>query len=139
MAIGDPCRHRLRGHRNGMNLSLADVAERVGITEADARAYETGACQPPATALRALAELFGTTVDDLCAPRRDGMRDYFAAVVAHMPPLADEEIAAIAAILRRIRHRQHTISHGASILGATRDTAGHSAPILTVTTVNGKG
>lgn len=116
MAIGEFCRHRVRGHRQGMGLSLSDVAQSIGRTESAVRSYETGVSRPSVAILGALAKLFGVPTDDLYQKCEDpsGVEDYVGALVQHMAPLSDGEIKAAAAVLRRIGPRQRAARAGGS-------------------------
>lgn len=107
-------RDRVRGHRNGLGLSHAEVGAAIGRTEAVVKSYEDGAAQPPAGVLAALAEMFGTTVDDLYSKRDDPVADYVNTVAAHCRPLTDAELEGAATVLRRINRRRRAAAAAAS-------------------------
>jgi transcriptional regulator with XRE-family HTH domain len=100
-------RDRLRGHRNGLGLSLADLSERTDptINMHTIKSYETGRAEPPAHRLGVLADALGIAIDDLYTQHDDRVRDYCAAVASHGPPMSEESLDAAATVLRSIRRR----------------------------------
>jgi transcriptional regulator with XRE-family HTH domain len=98
-------RRRLRG-----KLTQVDVMEAVGVSRMTVNNWESGRALPSAAALAGLAQLYGTSVDDLLGldhssshpdmlegPRPPRSREEFIARL--LPKLSDEELLAIVTIL----------------------------------------
>lgn len=98
-------RDRMRGHRDGLGLTLTDLGRRTGINPNTLRSYESGKAEPPARRLGVLAEALDVHIDDLYGQHGDPIRDYCAAVAAHGPPMSDQAITNAATVLRTIRRR----------------------------------
>jgi transcriptional regulator with XRE-family HTH domain len=56
---------KLKQFRTGLNLSQERLAEMVKTTQQTIQRWETGKSEPPLAALRDLATIFGTSIDDL--------------------------------------------------------------------------
>ncbi len=102
---------RLRGHLDGAGRSRAEVATRIGRTEAEVTSYEDGAAQPPPRVRAALAAMLGVPIDDLGQKRHDWAADYVDTVAGYCQPETDAELDAVAAALRQLdaiadRHRR---------------------------------
>lgn len=54
---------RLRWLRNRADLSQADVAEQIGMSQSQVLKWENGKAEPDANSIRKLARLFGVTSD----------------------------------------------------------------------------
>lgn len=104
---------RLSGHLDGLGLSRAKVAARIGRTEPELTAYEDGVTQPPRRVAAALAGVLGVTVGDLHQQRGDWADDYVDAVAGYCQPETEAELEAAASALRSLdaivdRHRRAT-------------------------------
>ena len=62
----------LKNLRTGHGFSQEDVAERLGVSRQAVSKWETGASEPSTANLRALAELYQVSLDELIG-RQDGM------------------------------------------------------------------
>ncbi|RTL62041.1 MAG: helix-turn-helix domain-containing protein [Pseudonocardiaceae bacterium] len=102
--------HRLRGHRDGVGRSPADLAAAVGRSPDALRCYETGRTEPPARVLAALADELGVDLDDLFARHDDPTLDYVDAVAQHCPPLTPDEVQAAAVVIGKMRSARLTHS-----------------------------
>lgn len=102
---------RLRGHRHGAGLTLAEVAAHIGRSSAALKTYEAGTSRPPAPVAAALAELYGLTgVNDLYSARDDPIRDYATALAAHCRPLTAAELEGATVVLGRLRRRRAALA-----------------------------
>jgi len=101
-------RRRLRG-----KLTQMDVMEAVGVSRMTVNNWESGRALPSASALAALAQLFGTTVDELLGldagaahpdmiegTRPPRSREEF--VTRLLPKLSDEELLALVTLLESL-------------------------------------
>lgn len=93
---------RLRGHRHGRGLSLAEVATASGLTEAVVRRCEEGDAAPDAETAAALARALGVPAAEL-AGGGDPLEEYVAAAASHLPPLTEDDVRSAGAVLRTIR------------------------------------
>ncbi|MCI5500028.1 MAG: helix-turn-helix transcriptional regulator [Clostridiales bacterium] len=57
--------------RTKAGFSQAEVAERIGISDAAVSMWETGKTNPRASILPELARLYGCTVDELLSPENN--------------------------------------------------------------------
>lgn len=92
-------RARLRGHRSGLGLSQAELAERVGgVAGYYLGQIEAGDCEPDAAMISRLATALGLQSSDLYG---SGSWDdeYIAAALQHALPMPAEDIARAAAVL----------------------------------------
>lgn len=55
----------LRGERCRQDLSQDELAERLGVSSASIRQWESGATRPSASNLLAMSDMFGCSVDYL--------------------------------------------------------------------------
>lgn len=76
---------RLRARRQGAGLTLAEVAERCGLSLQYVSNLERGRGNPTLDALRSLASALDTTVTALLGDREESF-DPFEAVLAEAPP-----------------------------------------------------
>ncbi|HLT80287.1 MAG TPA: LexA family transcriptional regulator [Cyclobacteriaceae bacterium] len=87
-------KEKVRSLRRELGLTQAALAERLGVTRASIGAYEEGRAMPSYQFLLGLADLAGTSVDDLL---RDAPRIKIARTDLHMPgkiPLVPVKAAA---------------------------------------------
>lgn len=106
---------RLRGHLDGLDLPRAEVAARIGCTEAELSCYEDGVTQPPVRVRAALAAMLGVTVEAFDQQCDDWADDYVDAVACYCQPETDAELDAAATALRILqpivdRHRRATVA-----------------------------
>ena len=69
----------LRGERCRQDLSQDELAERLGVSASTIRLWESNASKPSATALLAMSDMFGCSVDYLLG-RTDERKGTFAPV-----------------------------------------------------------
>jgi transcriptional regulator with XRE-family HTH domain len=100
--------HRLRGHRDGVGRTLADLAAAIGRSTDALKSCESGRTEPPAKVLAALADELGVELDDLFARHDDPTTDYVDAVAQHCPPLTEDEVHAAAVVIRTMRQARLT-------------------------------
>lgn len=55
----------IRDNRVRLNMTQAELADRIGVSQKVISKYERGRCQPPIDTVAAMAHIFGITVDDL--------------------------------------------------------------------------
>jgi len=61
----------MRQRRNALNLSQADLAERVGVDRRQIRRYEAGDTQPALSTAKAIARVLGISIDELAGVETD--------------------------------------------------------------------
>lgn len=70
---------RIRTLRQQSNLSQQALGAQLGVSAVSVSKWERGQSQPDITTLTRLADIFGTTIDDLCgrepAPEEKGVED----------------------------------------------------------------
>lgn len=54
----------IRDNRKRLNMSQAELADRIGVSQKVISKYEKGSCRPPIDNVAAMAHVFGITVDD---------------------------------------------------------------------------
>lgn len=54
----------IRENRKRLNMSQAELADRIGVSQKVISKYEKGSCRPPIDTVAAMAHVFGITVDD---------------------------------------------------------------------------
>lgn len=69
----------LRGERCRQDLSQDELAERLGVSSASIRLWESGATKPSAANLLAMSDMFGCSVDYLLG-RTDERKGVFVPV-----------------------------------------------------------
>lgn len=67
----------LRGERCRQDLSQEELAERLGVSSASIRLWESGTTRPSASNLLAMSDLFGCSVDYLLG-RTDERKGVFS-------------------------------------------------------------
>lgn len=92
-------RARLRGHRNGLGLAEATLAERVGLTPERYADVESGAVEPNELLVADLARALGVPLFELHAIDATWEEDYADAVLQHLGPMSTEEVARVARTL----------------------------------------
>lgn len=74
---GESVISNLRGERSRMDLSQDELAERLGVSPATVRQWESGTARPSASSLLAMSDLFGCSIDYLLQ-RTDERKGVFA-------------------------------------------------------------
>lgn len=85
---------------------MVALAEAARCSPVFVDACEDGRATPSPEVLAVWAEVLGCTAGDLCSMTPEDRFEYWAAATAAMPPMTEEEIAAVGVILRRIEDRR---------------------------------
>lgn len=59
----------IRDNRKRLNMSQAELADRIGVSQKVISKYEKGSCRPPIDTVAAMAHVFGLAIDDLVTAR----------------------------------------------------------------------
>ena len=105
MALGE----KIKIFRTKMNLSLQDVADRVGASKAHIWELETGRARNPTMDLvTKLAECFGVGVADLVGenPNAEGEKPELVAMFRSLKGLEDEELRMMQTMMDHFRKRR---------------------------------
>lgn len=91
----------MRGHRDGIGLTLGELAERVGLTAIDCLRIEVGEMDPTTEQIADLADALGQPTHELLSLGAEWEDDYVDAAVSHLGPMSAEEVAQAARVLAR--------------------------------------
>lgn len=96
---------RLSDLRKERNWSLQDVADRLGIAKSTYAGYESGYRRPSLEALKAIADLFDTSVDFLIGrnPHIELTKVSETTIYLDGQPLTEEEMVQFIAFIRAKR------------------------------------